>query len=99
MVIGDWKKASTEEEENPNNMNTIITSRHIFVIAGSATGEQALAMLKAQEDERVAAVVAAAKIDLPREEGKRHYRPRHHRLRDFDKTRAARPFRAATPED
>jgi hypothetical protein len=59
-VIGEWKKASTVEEENPNNMNNRITSRNIFGLVGSATGEQAMAMLKAKEDERVAADAAAA---------------------------------------
>ncbi len=67
MVIGEWKKASTVEEENPNNMNNRITSRNIFGLMGSATEEQALAMLKAKEDERVEAADAAAKKDQAKE--------------------------------
>jgi hypothetical protein len=59
-VIGEWKKSSTVEEENQNNMNNRITSRNIFGLVGSATGEQAMAMIKAKEDERVAGAAAAA---------------------------------------
>jgi hypothetical protein len=36
-VIGEWKKASTVEEVNANNMNNRILSRNIFGHAGSAT--------------------------------------------------------------
>ncbi len=39
MVIGDWKKANTVEEENPNNTNNRITSRNTFGLVGSVTGE------------------------------------------------------------
>ncbi len=59
-VIGESLKASNAEEDNSNNMNNRITSRNIFGLVGSATGEQALAMLKSKEDERVAAAAAAA---------------------------------------
>ena len=44
-VIGEWKKATTIEEVNANNMNNRISSRNIFGHAGNATGDQALAML------------------------------------------------------
>jgi hypothetical protein len=49
-VIGGWKKASTVEEVKANNTNTRISSKNIFGHAGSATGDQALAMLKASEE-------------------------------------------------
>ena len=39
MVIGEWKKAHTVKEENPNNMNNRITSRNTFGLVGSAIGE------------------------------------------------------------
>ena len=69
---------------------------------GSATGEQALAMLKAKEDERMASktLVAASKDQA------KYKRAKDitalvitGRLRDLEDTRAARPFRAALPND
>jgi len=41
-------KAITVGEDNLNNMNNIITKRNIFGLAGNATGEEALAMLKGE---------------------------------------------------
>jgi hypothetical protein len=36
-VIKEWKKATTVEEDNTNNINGRISSRNIFGMAGSAT--------------------------------------------------------------
>jgi hypothetical protein len=57
-VIGEWREASTVEEDSPNNMNNTITSRNIFELVGNASGEQVLAMLKAKEDEWMASTSA-----------------------------------------
>jgi hypothetical protein len=64
-VIGGWRKASTVEEDNTSK-NNIITNVNIFGLVGSPTGEQALAILKAKEDEKVAIVVAdfAKKVQM-----------------------------------
>jgi len=48
------------EEVNANNMNNRISSKNIFGHAGSATRDQALAMLQVSEGKRMAAVDAAA---------------------------------------
>jgi len=58
-VIGEWMRTSTIEEDNETNMAKRISSRDIYGEAGSASGDTALAMLKAKEDKRVAVVVAA----------------------------------------
>jgi hypothetical protein len=57
--IKEWKQANTMEEDNTDNINGIITSRNIFGMAGSATRPGALAMLRAKEDDRLAAVATA----------------------------------------
>ena len=59
MIIGEWKKTSTVEEDNTNK-HTKINGKNIFGQVGSATGEQALAMLKAKEDEKVATTTTSA---------------------------------------
>jgi hypothetical protein len=59
-VIGEWMRTITTEEDNENNMAKRISSRDIYGEAGSATGDTALAMLKAKEDKRVALAAAAA---------------------------------------
>jgi hypothetical protein len=43
-VVGEWRKASTVEEDTTNKNNKIY-NRNIFGEVGSATGDQALAML------------------------------------------------------
>ena len=97
-MIGEWKNASTVEEVNANNMNNRISSRNIFGLAGSVIGDQALAMLQASEEKRVASGdVAAAKKILAKEKKTRDTTAR--RLRDPEKTRATRPFRAAPSKD
>ena len=50
----------TIEENNETNMAKRISSKDIYGHAGSATGDMTLAMLKAKEDKREEAVVAAA---------------------------------------
>jgi hypothetical protein len=59
MAIGEWRKTSTVEEDNTNKNNRI-TSRNIWGLEGSATGDEALEMLKTKEDKRVAAAAAVA---------------------------------------
>jgi hypothetical protein len=59
-VIKEWKKATTVEEDNTDNINGRISSRNIFGMAGSATGPEALALLRAKEDIRLEAAAAAA---------------------------------------
>ncbi len=67
-VIGEWRKASTVEDANANNVNNRITIRNIFGLVGNGIGEQALTMFKAKEDERLAAVAAdSAKKEQTRE--------------------------------
>ena len=44
-VVGEWRKASIVEEDT-SNKNNRITSKNIFGHVGSATGDEALAMLK-----------------------------------------------------
>ena len=58
-IVGEWRKASTVEEDN-SNKNYKIYSRNIYGQVGSATGDEAMAMLKMNQDERVAAAAAAA---------------------------------------
>jgi hypothetical protein len=58
MVIWEWRKTSIVEENNTNKNNKI-TIRNIFGQMGRATREQALAMLKAKEDEKVEAGAVA----------------------------------------
>ena len=58
-VIGEWRKASTVEDDT-SNKNNRITSRNIHGQVGSASGDEAFAMLKKIQDERVAAAAAAA---------------------------------------
>jgi hypothetical protein len=50
-VIGEWRKVSTVEEDTSNKNNRQV---------GNATGDEALAMLKKNQDERGATVSAAA---------------------------------------
>ena len=59
-MITEWKKAITVEEDNTDNINGRITSRSIFGMADNATGPEAVAMLRAKEDERLAAAIVAA---------------------------------------
>jgi hypothetical protein len=56
-VIGEWRKASTVEEDTSNKNNKIY-DRNIFGEVGSATGDQALAIFKKDQDERVASAAA-----------------------------------------
>ena len=65
-VIWEWRKVSTVEEDNSNKNNRIY-SRNIYGHVGSATGDEALAMLKKNQDERVEAAAAA---DAKREQSK-----------------------------
>jgi hypothetical protein len=58
-AIGEWRKASTVEEDTSNN-NKRFYSRNIFGEMGNATGDQALAMLKKNQDDKVATTAAAA---------------------------------------
>ena len=53
----------TTEEDNETNMSKRISSRNRFVRVGSATWDEALAILKIKEDkkEEAAAVVVAKK--------------------------------------
>ena len=101
-VIGEWRKASTVEEDTSNKNNKIY-SIYIFGEVGSATGDQALAMLKKNQDDKVAAAAtAAAKKDqakIKKTKDTIALVSRHHRLRDLNETRAARPSRAAPPKD
>jgi hypothetical protein len=48
------------QEDEARSMAKRITSKDIFGLVGSATGEEALAMLKAKEDKKQAADAAAA---------------------------------------
>jgi hypothetical protein len=59
-VIGEWISTIIVEEDVETSMAKRITSRDIFGLVGSATGEEALAILKAKNDKKEAAVVAAA---------------------------------------
>jgi hypothetical protein len=59
-VIKEWKKAITVEEDNTDNINGRISSRNIFGMAGSATGPEALALLRSKENLRLEAAAAAA---------------------------------------
>ena len=59
-VIKEWKKATTMDEDNNNNMNNRITSRNMYGMVGSCSGDEAIARLQAKENDRVAAVAAAA---------------------------------------
>jgi hypothetical protein len=53
--IAEWRKAAPDEVPTQREReNTRITSRDIFGLPGSATGEEAMAILKAKEDERLA---------------------------------------------
>jgi hypothetical protein len=86
-----------EQHEQHNHQQ-----KYIFGLEGSATEEQALAMLKAKGDERLATrfdIVAMKDQANVRQESKRHHRPRHHRLQNSEETRATRSFRAAPPKD
>jgi predicted RNA-binding protein with PUA domain len=98
--IWEWRKAITVDEDNSNNVNYKITNR-FGLVSSATTGEQALAMLMTKEDERMAAIAAiAAKKDQAKDKrAKDITAPRDHRLRDPDKPRATRPFRAAPPKD
>ena len=63
-VIGEWMRAITTKEDNETNMSKRISSIAIFGHVGSATGDEALAMLKTKEKMKEAAfAVAAAKKD------------------------------------
>ena len=59
-VIGEWMRLVTVEEDNETNMNKRISSRNIFDKSGSATRDEALAILKEKEDKREAAAAAAS---------------------------------------
>ncbi len=56
-VSGELMKTITTEEDNDANMSKRISSRAIYGNAGSATGDEALAMLK-DKDERKEATTA-----------------------------------------
>ena len=51
-AIGVWMGTITIEEDNETNMAKRISSRHVFDKAGSATRDEALAMLKAEEERK-----------------------------------------------
>jgi hypothetical protein len=57
-VIGEWKKANTVEEETSNKNNRIYII-NIYGQVGNATGDEALEILKKNQDEKMAAVAAA----------------------------------------
>jgi hypothetical protein len=60
-VMGVWMRTiNVQEEDEARSMAKRITSKNIFGLPGSATGEEALAMLKAKEDKKQAADAAAA---------------------------------------
>ena len=54
-MIGEWMRLVTVEEDNETNMTKRISSRNLFDKPGSATRDEALALLKAKEDKREAA--------------------------------------------
>ena len=60
-MFGEWMMTINVEEENETrSMAKRISSRHIFGHVGSATRDEALAMLKTKEDKKQAADAAAA---------------------------------------
>ena len=58
-IIGEWHRVVTADEPAPRE-GSRITSRNIFGLPGSATGEEAMRRLKEKEDEKTAAAAAAA---------------------------------------
>jgi hypothetical protein len=58
-TISEWRKATVVEEPTQRENNRI-PSKDVFGLPGSATGEHAMAILKAKEDARIAAATAAA---------------------------------------
>jgi hypothetical protein len=59
-VIGEWMRTITTKEDNETNMAKRISSRNIFDKPGSATEDEALAMLKRKKDSREATNANAA---------------------------------------
>ena len=60
-MFGEWMMTINVEEENETrSMAKRISSRHIFGHVGSATGDEALALLKTKDDKKQAADAAAA---------------------------------------
>ena len=56
---GEWRKASTVEEDTLNKNNKIC-NRNIYGQVHSATGDKDLAMVKKNQDERVTSYAAVA---------------------------------------
>jgi hypothetical protein len=58
-LIVEWRKANVIEQAAPRDSNRI-SSRNIYGLPGSATGDEGLAKLKAKEDVKAAAALATA---------------------------------------
>jgi hypothetical protein len=66
-VIEEWISTIIVEEDVETSMAKRITSRDIFGQVGSATGEEALAILKAKNDKKEAATPVAANKEETKE--------------------------------
>ncbi len=64
IIVDEFKKSSRVAKETTTQETGRITSRHIFGIARSATGKEAMARYKAKDDEKKAAyAITTAKND------------------------------------
>ena len=92
-MIGKRMRTITTEEGNETNMAKRITSRTIFGQVGSATRDEALAIIKTRGGHKGGRCYCWLwqERSSKRQDIKRHHRSRQHRLRDPAKTRAARP--------
>ena len=56
QVLAEWRISRVIDEHAPRE-STRISSKDTYGLAGSATGEEAIALLKANKDEKAATIV------------------------------------------